>query len=78
MSRLAQAESYQKRYRQMEQNYNAVKDEVERLKPYAQEDRFLRRVYGDVKITQMVNQKLQQKKDHARLYRNSGYDRDGR
>ena len=77
-SRLAQAESYQKRYRQMEQNYNAVKDEVERLKPYAQEDRFLRRVYGDVKITQMVNQKLQQKKDHARLYRNSGYDRDGR
>ena len=77
-SRLAQAESYQKRYRQMDQNYNAVKDEVERLKPYAQEDRFLRRVYGDVKITQMVNQKLQQKKDHARLYRNSGYDRDGR
>ena len=77
-SRLAQAESYQKRYRQMEQNYNAEKDEVERLKPYAQEDRFLRRVYGDVKITQMVNQKLQQKKDHARLYRNSGYDRDGR
>ena len=61
-SRLAQAESYQKRYRQMEQNYNAVKDEVERLKPYAQEDRFLRRVYGDVKITQMVNQKLQQKR----------------
>lgn len=66
-SRLAQAESYQKRYRQMEDNYYAVKDEVERLKPYAQEDKFLRRVYGDVKITEMVNQKIQQKKDRARM-----------
>ena len=77
-SRLVQAESYQKRYRQMEQNYNAVKDEVERLKPYAQEDKFLRRAYGDVKITEMVNQKIQQKKDRARSYRNNVYDRDGR
>lgn len=68
-SRLVQAESYQKRYRQMEQNYNAVKDEIERLKPYAQEDKFLRRAYGDVKITQMVNQKIQQKKERARSYR---------
>ena len=77
-SRLAQAESYEKRYRQMEQNYNAVKDEVERLKPYAQEDKFLRRAYGDVKITEMVNQKIQQKKDRARSYRNNVYERDGR
>ena len=77
-SRLAQAESYQKRYRQMEENYYAVKDEIERLKPYAQEDKFLRRVYGDVKITEMVNQKIQQKKDRARSYRNNVYDRDGR
>ena len=77
-SRLAQAESYEKRYRQMEQNYNAVKDEVERLKPYAQEDKFLRRAYGDVRITEMVNQKIQQKKDRARSYRNNVYERDGR
>lgn len=77
-SRLAQAESYQKRYRQMEENYYAVKDEVERLRPFAQEDKFLRRAYGDFKITEMVNQKIQQKKDRARTYRNSVYDRDGR
>ena len=77
-SRLAQAESYQKRYYQMEENYYAMKNEVEHFKPYAQEDKFLRRAYGDVKITEMVNQKLQQKKDRARSYRNNRLDRDGR
>ena len=65
-ARIANANILERKYYKLQNERDALQTELDNLRPFAEEDKLLRRFYGDISIKQMVEKKLHRNRDKSR------------
>ena len=63
---LGRIKSLERENSRLRDKYNTTQTILENIRPYAEEDKALRRFYGDMTITQMIEKKMHRTRNQSR------------
>ena len=63
---LGRVKSLERENSRLRDKYNTTQTILDNIRPYAEEDKLLRRFYGDIAIKQMIEQKMYKNRNQSR------------